>query len=104
MVIIGMVAVVLVGVLIAFLFMQPSVPVNTIDDEVDCISREQLNGETGCLVAVNGIVYNMEGMDRWSRSSHFDCQCGGEYTIHMLPASHSQAKYYGSVVGKLCSN
>ncbi|MEM0475810.1 MAG: hypothetical protein QW343_03375 [Candidatus Norongarragalinales archaeon] len=68
-----------------------------------CVSREELRSVNACWVAVDGVVYDMTGMPKWSGGMHFDCKCNSEYSSSELPSTHSSKRYYGRVVGLLCS-
>lgn len=67
-----------------------------------CLAVSDLTADSRCLVAVDGVIYDMTGMPRWQTGVHFDYVCGGSYDLDSLPPSHASAKYYGPVIGQLC--
>ena len=74
----------------------------TVDDN-NCLSLNDLNRSDVCWIAVGGVVYDQTDMPKWGlNASHCGCVCGGSYSVHVLPASHSGPRYFGPVVGKLC--
>jgi predicted heme/steroid binding protein len=74
-------------------------------EQMECFNINELNFSDRCLVAVDGVVYDMTGMPRWQSGIHYDYSCGGnyseEYIVSIMP-SHAQEKYYGSIAGYLC--
>ena len=55
---------------------------NSISDE--CIELIELNDSSQCLVAVDGLVYDMTNMPRWGSGTHYDYGCGGNYSKDYL--------------------
>ena len=74
----------------------------TSEERTECITHDELKTEERCLVAVNGNVYDMEGMNMWEGRTHEDCECGGSYIIEELPETHTQSHYMGKFAGRLC--
>lgn len=73
-----------------------------IPESTQCFTLSELQEAEHCLVAVDGVIYDMTSMPRWGTGNHFDYECGGSYNMSSLPSSHQADKYYGPIVGRLC--
>lgn len=71
------------------------------------ISRAELAEATcedgrRCLVAVNGVVYDLGGLDGWKRGRHHGVVAGTDATEQFVRSAHGAAKLDGvPVVGRL---
>lgn len=70
-----------------------------------CITLQQMQAMNRCVFAVDDTIYDMSNMPGWGSGSHYGHLCGGSITKQELLAlapSHTDSRYFGPVVGKLC--
>jgi len=77
-------------------------------ENLTCMTLGELESDPRCLFEMDGIVYDMTGMEMWQSGQHFGHMCNtrmDEALRRRLPPTHfdtSNPKYFGPVVAKLC--